>query len=97
MFLAHVGSFVPAEAARIGLVDQIFTRIHTRESVSVALSTFMIDLNQARRVEHFVLRCDIPVFSIPPSLSPSLPSSFIPPSLPPRRYLWLCVRVQNTR
>ena len=46
VFLAHIGSFIPAEAAKIGMVDQIFTRIQTRESVSVGLSTFMIDLNQ---------------------------------------------------
>jgi len=46
VFLAHIGSYVPAEAATIGMVDQIFTRIHTRETISVALSTFMIDLNQ---------------------------------------------------
>ncbi|XP_065905616.1 mutS protein homolog 5-like [Dysidea avara] len=46
VFLGHIGSYVPAEAATIGMVDQIFTRIHTRETVSVALSTFMIDLNQ---------------------------------------------------
>lgn len=46
MFLAHIGSFVPAESATIGLTDRIFTRIHTRETVSVSLSTFMIDLNQ---------------------------------------------------
>ena len=46
MFLAHIGSFVPAESAKIGVMDSIFTRIHTRETVSVPLSTFMIDLNQ---------------------------------------------------
>ena len=46
VFLAHIGSFVPAESATIGLTDRIFTRIHTRETVSVGLSTFMIDLNQ---------------------------------------------------
>ena len=48
VFLGHIGSYVPAEAATIGMVDQIFTRIHTRETVSVALSTFMIDLNQVQ-------------------------------------------------
>ena len=37
---------MPAESATIGLTDRIFTRIHTRETVSVGLSTFMIDLNQ---------------------------------------------------
>ncbi|XP_078354214.1 mutS protein homolog 5-like isoform X2 [Oculina patagonica] len=46
VFLAHIGSFVPAESATIGITDRIFTRIHTRETVSVGLSTFMIDLNQ---------------------------------------------------
>ncbi|EDO48759.1 predicted protein [Nematostella vectensis] len=46
VFLAHIGSFVPAESAIIGVTDRLFTRIHTRETVSVGLSTFMIDLNQ---------------------------------------------------
>ncbi|XP_004621345.2 mutS protein homolog 5 isoform X1 [Sorex araneus] len=45
-FMALVGSFVPAEEAEIGAVDAIFTRIHSCESVSLGLSTFMIDLNQ---------------------------------------------------
>ncbi|KAJ6605673.1 DNA mismatch repair protein MutS [Mycena sp. CBHHK59/15] len=39
-------SFVPAESATLGIVDKIFTRISTRESVSKAQSAFMIDLNQ---------------------------------------------------
>jgi len=46
VFLAHIGSFVPADSAIVGITDRIFTRIHTRETVSVGLSTFMIDLNQ---------------------------------------------------
>jgi DNA mismatch repair protein MSH5 len=46
VFLAHIGSFVPAESAVVGMVDAIFTRIHTRETVSLPMSTFMIDLNQ---------------------------------------------------
>jgi DNA mismatch repair protein MSH5 len=37
---------VPAERARLGLMDSIHTRIQSRETVSVALSTFMLDLNQ---------------------------------------------------
>nr|XP_033719913.1 mutS protein homolog 5 isoform X4 [Tursiops truncatus] len=45
-FMALVGSFVPAEEAEIGAVDAIFTRIHSCESISLGLSTFMIDLNQ---------------------------------------------------
>nr|XP_020142516.1 mutS protein homolog 5 isoform X9 [Microcebus murinus] len=45
-FMALVGSFVPAEEAEIGAVNAIFTRIHSCESISLGLSTFMIDLNQ---------------------------------------------------
>lgn len=44
--MAHVGSFVPCEAAKIGLTDKILTRIATRESVSRIQSAFMIDLQQ---------------------------------------------------
>ncbi|XP_030638875.1 mutS protein homolog 5 [Chanos chanos] len=46
VFMALIGSNVPAKEAEIGLVDAIFTRMQSRESVSVGLSTFMIDLNQ---------------------------------------------------
>ncbi|KAM6967476.1 mutS protein homolog 5 [Aplochiton taeniatus] len=46
VFMALIGSDVPAKEAEIGLVDGIFTRMHSRESVSIGLSTFMIDLNQ---------------------------------------------------
>nr|XP_005005527.1 mutS protein homolog 5 isoform X2 [Cavia porcellus] len=45
-FMALVGSFVPAEEADIGVIDAIFTRIHSCDSISLGLSTFMIDLNQ---------------------------------------------------
>uniref|UniRef100_A0A8C7XKY1 MutS protein homolog 5 n=1 Tax=Oryzias sinensis TaxID=183150 RepID=A0A8C7XKY1_9TELE len=46
VFMALIGSDVPAKEAEIGLVDGIYTRMQSRESVSVGLSTFMIDLNQ---------------------------------------------------
>ena len=45
-YMAHIGCFVPAEAAKIGLTDKILTRIATRESVSRIQSAFMIDLQQ---------------------------------------------------
>ncbi|KAJ7610685.1 DNA mismatch repair protein MutS [Mycena rosella] len=45
-YMAQIGCFVPAEAATLGVVDKIFTRISTRESVSKVQSAFMIDLNQ---------------------------------------------------
>jgi DNA mismatch repair protein MSH5 len=46
VFMAHVGSFVPAEAARIGVTDKILSRVTTRETVSRIQSAFMIDLQQ---------------------------------------------------
>lgn len=46
VYMAHIGSFVPAEAATIGLTDKILTRIATRESVSKIQSAFVIDLQQ---------------------------------------------------
>lgn len=46
--MALIGSDVPAKEAEVGLVDGIYTRMQSRESVSVGLSTFMIDLNQVR-------------------------------------------------
>lgn len=49
VFMALIGSYVPATEAVIGVIDGIYTRIHSRESVSVGLSTFMIDLNQVAK------------------------------------------------
>ncbi|XP_041844810.1 mutS protein homolog 5 [Melanotaenia boesemani] len=46
VFMALIGSDVPAKEAEISVVDGIYTRMKGRESVSVGLSTFMIDLNQ---------------------------------------------------
>lgn len=46
IYLAHIGSFVPASQATIGLTDKILTRISTRESMSGAESAFAIDLKQ---------------------------------------------------
>lgn len=58
VFMALIGSDVPAKEAEIGLVDGIYTRMQSRESVSVGLSTFMIDLNQVphRRRLAFLLK-----------------------------------------
>ncbi|KAJ1628907.1 DNA mismatch repair protein MutS, partial [Pavlovales sp. CCMP2436] len=47
VYLAHVGSFVPAKFARIGLTDRIQTRVFSRETAAIAKSTFMFDLHQA--------------------------------------------------
>ncbi|CAE6415963.1 unnamed protein product [Rhizoctonia solani] len=45
-FMAQIGCFVPAQSARLGIVDKIFTRLQTKEGVSKLQSAFMIDLAQ---------------------------------------------------
>lgn len=45
--MAQIGSFVPAEAARIGLVDKIFTRVGASDNISVGESTFMVEMTEA--------------------------------------------------
>ena len=45
--LAQIGSFVPAESARIGLVDKVFTRVGASDNISVGESTFMVEMNEA--------------------------------------------------
>lgn len=56
VYLAHIGSFVPADQACLGLTDRILTRIATRESVSRNQSAFAIDLKQAAFSINFATR-----------------------------------------
>lgn len=48
--MAQMGSFVPAESARIGLVDKIFTRVGASDNISVGESTFMVEMNEAANI-----------------------------------------------
>ena len=52
VLLAHVGSFVPAAAACIGPVDQIFTRIGAADDLAGGRSTFMVEMTEASNILH---------------------------------------------
>ena len=50
VLLAQIGSFVPAKAARIGIVDRIFTRIGASDDLSSGQSTFMVEMNEVSAI-----------------------------------------------
>ena len=50
VLLAQVGSFVPAESAKIGLVDKIFTRVGASDNISLGESTFMVEMTEASNI-----------------------------------------------
>ena len=48
--LAQIGCFVPADSARIGLVDKIFTRVGASDNISAGESTFMVEMTEASNI-----------------------------------------------
>ena len=52
VLLAHIGSFVPARAARIGPVDRIFTRIGAADDLAGGRSTFMVEMTESANILH---------------------------------------------
>ena len=50
VLLAQIGSFVPADNARIGLVDKIFTRVGASDNISLGESTFMVEMTEASNI-----------------------------------------------
>jgi DNA mismatch repair protein MutS len=52
VILAHIGSFVPADTARIGKIDRIFTRIGASDDVAGGRSTFMVEMTETANILH---------------------------------------------
>ena len=48
--MAQMGSFVPAQAAEIGIIDKIFTRVGASDNISSGESTFMVEMNEAAAI-----------------------------------------------
>ncbi|MBV8802429.1 MAG: DNA mismatch repair protein MutS, partial [Gammaproteobacteria bacterium] len=52
VLLAHIGSFIPAKSARIGVVDRIFTRIGAADDLASGRSTFMVEMTETAAILH---------------------------------------------
>jgi len=52
VLLAQMGSYVPAQQARIGVVDKIFTRVGASDNISMGESTFMVEMNETANILH---------------------------------------------
>ena len=52
VLLAHIGSYVPADSARIGPIDRIFTRIGASDDLASGRSTFMVEMTETANILH---------------------------------------------
>ncbi len=62
VLLGQVGCFVPAESARIGLVDKIFTRVGASDNISLGESTFMVEMTEASNILNNVTQKSLVLF-----------------------------------
>lgn len=56
VLLAHIGSFVPADSARIPLTDRIFTRVGASDNLVRGQSTFMVEMQEASQILHYATK-----------------------------------------
>ncbi|MHB8507754.1 MAG: DNA mismatch repair protein MutS [Candidatus Dormibacteria bacterium] len=62
VLLAQVGSFIPAAAASIGVVDRVFTRIGAHDAISRGLSTFMVEMVETANILHHATPRSLVIF-----------------------------------
>lgn len=62
VLLAQMGSFVPADSARVGLVDKVFTRVGASDNISQGESTFMVEMNEAANILNNVSQRSLVLF-----------------------------------
>ena len=62
VLLAQVGCYVPAESAKIGLVDKIFTRVGASDNISLGESTFMVEMTEAANILNNVTERSLVLF-----------------------------------
>ena len=62
VLLAQIGCYVPAESAKIGLVDKIFTRVGASDSLSTGESTFMVEMTEAANILNNVTERSLVLF-----------------------------------
>lgn len=56
VLLAQIGSYVPADSARIGIVDRIFTRVGASDNIAEGESTFLVEMQEAANIVHAATR-----------------------------------------
>ena len=62
VLMSQIGCFVPAEAAKIGYVDKIFTRVGASDNISLGESTFMVEMNEAASILNNMSRRSLILF-----------------------------------
>ena len=54
VLLAQMGSFVPADSLRLGIIDKIFTRVGASDNISMGESTFMVEMNETASILNYI-------------------------------------------